>query len=131
MKPNGSRKVVIFFFFSFPVPSGYPQNVQALTISSTEIVVTWDPVREIERNGIIGRYEVQFNQSALSEISQVNFMETEATNLMLLLQNLQEFVEYSIAVRAYTSIGAGPFSPAVNNQTFEDGECTCVNQAGS
>jgi len=91
-----------------------------LTISSTEIVVTWDPVREIERNGIIGRYEVQFNQSALSEILQVNFMETEATNLTLLLQNLQEFVEYSIAVRAYSSVGAGPFSPAVNNQTFED-----------
>ena len=93
--------------------------------------MTCDPVLEIERNGIIGQYEVQFNQSALSEISQVNFTETEAPNLMLLLQNLQEFVEYSIAVRAYTSIGAGPFSPAVNNQTFEDGECTCVNQAGS
>ena len=91
-------------------------------------MVTWDPVREIERNGIIGRYEVQFNQSALSEISQA---ETEATNLTLLLQNLQEFVEYSIAVRAYSSVGAGPFSPAVNNQTFEDGEWACVNQAGS
>ena len=107
---------------SFPVPSGFPQNVQASTISSTEIAVTWDPVLEIQRNGMIARYEVQFNQSALSEISQMNSTETVAPNMMLLLENLEEFVEYSVAVRAYTGIGAGPFSPAVNNQTFEDGE---------
>ena len=71
---------------------------------------------------MIARYEVQFNQSALSEISQMNSTETAAPNMMLLLENLEEFVEYSVAVRAYTGIGAGPFSPAVNNQTFEDGE---------
>ena len=117
-----SKLLIQYNVPSFPVPSGFPQNVQASTISSTEIVVTWDPVLEIQRNGMIARYEVQFNQSALSEISQMNSTETAAPNMMLLLENLEEFVEYSVAVRAYTGIGAGPFSPAVNNQTFEDGE---------
>ena len=109
-------------FIPFPVPSGYPQNVQALTVSAIEILVTWDPVPEIERRGEIDRYEVQFNQSSFDEIPSINYTMTDGPVLMLSLQNLEAFVEYSIAVRAYTSVGAGPFSPIVNNQTFQDGK---------
>ena len=107
-------------FIPFPVPSGYPQNVQALTISAMEILVTWDPVPEIDRRGVIDHYKVQFNQSSFDEIPPINCTVTDGPVLMLSLQNLEAFVEYSIAVRAYTSVGAGPFSPVVNNQTFQD-----------
>ena len=40
----------------------------------------------------------------------------------IVLGGLQEYIEYNISVRAYTSVGPGPFSPAVDNQTFEDGK---------
>ena len=109
-------------FIPFPVPSGYPQNVQAMTISAMEILVTWDPVPEIGRRGEIDQYEVQFNQSSFDEIPSINYTMTDGPVLMLSLQNLEAFVEYSIAVRAYTSVGPGPFSPIVNNQTFQDGK---------
>ena len=38
------------------------------------------------------------------------------------LTGLQEYTEYIISVRAYTSVGPGPYSEEVTNRTFEDGE---------
>ena len=38
------------------------------------------------------------------------------------LTGLQEFTEYTISVRAYTSVGPGPYSEEVTNRTFQDGE---------
>ena len=91
-----------------------------------EILVTWDPVPAMDCRGVIDHYEVQFNQSTFSEIPSVISTVTDGPVLMLSVQNLEAFVEYSIAVRAYTSVGAGPFSPIVNNQTFQDGNSVGV-----
>ena len=96
--------------------------MQALTSSSTAILVTWDPVPEIERNGIITQCEVEFNQSTFNEISTSNFTTTSGPQLMVELEGLEEYVEYSVRVRAYTSVGPGPFSVAVMNMTLEDGK---------
>ena len=40
----------------------------------------------------------------------------------LILENLQEYTEYSINVRAYTRAGVGPYSVATLHTTFEDGK---------
>jgi len=96
--------------------------VQAITSSSTAILVTWEQVPEIDRNGIITQYEVEFNQSTFNEISTSNLTTTNAPQLMVELEGLEEFVEYTVRVRAYTSVGPGPFSVAVMNRTLEDGE---------
>ena len=48
-------------------------------------------------------------------------MTMNTSNTSIVLGGLQEYVEYSISVRAYTSVGPGPFSPGVDNRTFEDG----------
>jgi len=49
---------------------------------------------------------------------------------MVELEGLEEYVEYSVRVRAYTSVGPGPFSVAMVSRTLEDGEwinvCVCV-----
>ena len=104
------------------MPNAPPDNVQALTRSSTAILVTWDPVPEIDRNGIIIQYQVEFNQSTFNEISSSNLTTTDGLELMVELDGLEEYVNYSIRVRAYTSVGPGPFSVAVVNRTLEDGE---------
>ncbi len=41
--------------------------------------------------------------------------------LTINLSNLEEFVEYNISVRAYTSIGSGPYSVWTVRRTLEDG----------
>ena len=114
------------YFILISEPNAPPSNVQAITISSTAIMVTWDPVPEIDRNGIITQYEVEFNQSTFNEISTSNLTTTNGSQLMVELEGLEEYVEYSVRVRAYTSVGPGPFSVAVMNRTLEDGEWSSV-----
>ena len=53
---------------------------------------------------------------------QLMMMAMNTSNTSIVLGGLQEYVEYNISVTAYTSVGPGPFSPGVNNQTFEDGK---------
>ena len=103
-------------------PNAPPDNVQALTLSSTAILVTWDPVPEISRNGIITQYEVEVSQSTFDEVPSTRLTTTNGSVLMVELGGLEECVEYTIRVRAYTSEGPGPFSAARVNRTLEDGE---------
>lgn len=102
------------------VPDGYPQNVVAMTRTSTAILVEWDPVPASQRNGYITHYEIELNQTTFSQLNTSELRETSGAQLMLLLTDLEEFVEYTMRVRAYTSVGAGPFSPNVSNATFTD-----------
>ena len=105
---------------SFAAPSGYPQNVVPTTISSTEILVSWDEVPAIDQNGVIILYDVQY-EPLMTFGGELMTMTMNTSNTSIVLGGLQEYVEYNITVRAYTSIGPGPFSPGVDNRTFEDG----------
>ena len=102
-------------------PSSFPQDVTAATVSSTEILVSWDEVPAIEQNGIILLYEVQYEPLVTFD-GELMTMSMNTSNTSIVLGGLQEYVEYNITVRAYTSVGPGPFSPTVNNRTFEDGK---------
>ena len=82
-------------------------------------MVTWEEVLAIDRNGIIVDYEVQFEPLQFT-----GEMETEAintTSLSASISGLEEYVEYNITVRAYTSVGPGPYSDPVTERTSEDG----------
>ena len=87
-----------------------------VVLSSTEIRVCWDQVPTINRNGEITMYEVQYDplQTFDGQIS----TETANTSFMCTnLTGLEEYVEYSISVRAYTSKGPGPYSDSVTERT--------------
>ena len=99
-------------------PSDYPQNLSSVTLSSTEIAVNWNEVPAIGQNGIIITYEVQYEPlMILSGALTIN-----SSNTSTLLRDLQEYTEYNITVRAYTSVGPGPLNPGVTDRTFEDGK---------
>lgn len=102
------------------VPDGHPQNVVAVTRTSTAILVEWEPVPARQRNGYITHYEIELNQTTFPQLNTSELRQTSGAQLMLLLTDLEEFVEYTMRVRAYTSVGAGPFSPNVTNATFTD-----------
>ncbi len=109
----------IFHFFS--VPSSSPNNFTVFSVSSTSIEVLWEDVPEIDENGVIIAYEIlyipleTFNGKLVPEL-----VNTSASNSSVTLNNLEEYVFYNISVRAYTSIGAGPFSPFITQRTLED-----------
>ena len=90
-----------------------------VVFSSTEIIVCWDQVPAINRNGEITMYEVQYDP--LQTFDGQICTETANTTLMCTdLIRLQEYVEYNISVRAYTSVGPGPYSDSVSERTNTD-----------
>ena len=93
----------------------------AVNISTTAIRVSWVPVAAIDQNGVITQYEVEYNQTTFSEVSMYNTTTVNSTTLIVDLTGLEEYVVYSIRVRAYTSVGAGPYSGVVMERTQEDG----------
>ena len=53
----------------------------------------------------------------------VESINTTGSVLMMNLTGLEEYVEYNVTVRAYTSEGAGPYSdPPITERTLEDGK---------
>ena len=103
-------------------PATPPQNVQATALSSTQIMVTWEEVPAIDQNGIIVIYEVRFDPLQFTGVLITEYMNT--TDMSVVLTGLQEYVEYNISVRAYTSVGPGPYSDPVTERTLEDGSYT-------
>ena len=83
--------------------------------------MSWDLVPTIDQNGVITQYEVEYNQTTFSEISMYNTTIVNSTTLLVDLTGLEEYVVYSIRVRAYTSVGAGPYSDVVMERTQQDG----------
>ena len=86
--------------------------------------MTWDEIPGLDRNGIITDYEVQIEPLDFLAELRVNLLTT--TNLSILVTDLEEYISYSIEVRAYTSVEPGPYSNPVTERTLEDGNVLCI-----
>ena len=106
-------------YSSYSGPDGAPQAVTVTPESSTNLSVSWDPVPPLNKNGVITEYEIRYNQSTFSE--EVSFVTVPADSSQLVLVGLEEYVNYTVSVRAYTSVGEGPFSSNITATTLEDG----------
>lgn len=103
----------------YAVPSASPTLTFVTVISPTQVEVSWVQVDPIHQNGIITVYEVDYqpmNDFGVEGVSQVN---TTATTIVL--SDLHEFIQYTISVRAFTSVGGGPFSNPSASVTHEAG----------
>ena len=100
-------------------PAEAPQNVSAMALTSTEILVTWEEVPAIDENGVITMYEVEFVPLETFD-GQIATNSVNISDLNATLTDLEEYVVYNISVRAFTSVGPGPYSDPVTNRTLED-----------
>ena len=108
--------------YSVPTePATSPRNVETVALSSIEIMVTWVEVDAIDENGIIINYEVQYQP--LQFTNTLDTISINTTNLSENITSLEEYVEYNISVRAYTSVRPGPYSDPVTERTLEDRKC--------
>ncbi len=118
-----------YFLIFVVAPSNSPTDVRAMASSSTSILVTSSEVPSIDQNGVINTYEIMYSQ--LNDRQEVVFTNitnyTSASDLSVTLQYLQEFVNYNISVRAYTTVGPGPFSGTVMELTSEDSKCVLAS----
>ena len=81
--------------------------------------MTWEEVSVLNRNGIIVAYEVLYDPLETFG-GQLQSQTLNSTNLSAYLTELEEFVNYSISVKAYTSVGSGPYSERIYAKTLED-----------
>ena len=82
----------------------------------------WDEIDSIDQNKDIITYEVMYTpQEDFGEA--IGTLTTNVSDLSVLLMNLEEYVNYTISVRTYTSVGVGPYSDPVTILTNEDGKC--------
>ena len=100
-----------------------PLNVSAGIVANTttEIRVNWEEVPDFNRNGTILLYEVVYRSTLDGADRTETSNTTNNSTFSLLLDGLQEFVEYNITVRAYTVAGPGDEStPVVTVMTPQD-----------
>ena len=88
-------------------------------INSTSINVSWKEIPLVNRNGIITTYEVLLEPLKTFQ-GQLTTQQMNTSDLYILLSDLEEFLEYNISVRAYTSTGPGPFSDEELAMTLKD-----------
>ena len=98
----------------------------ATALSPTEIEVSWKEVPAISQNGEIIIYEVQYEP--LETFNGTISIETVNTSEPVLMTDLEEYVEYNISVRAYTSTGPGPYSDPMTVRTETNGRLKIMEQ---
>uniref|UniRef100_A0A8B9N8V8 Receptor-type tyrosine-protein phosphatase F n=1 Tax=Accipiter nisus TaxID=211598 RepID=A0A8B9N8V8_9AVES len=95
------------------VPSGFPQNLRVVGLTTSTTEVAWDPPVLAERNGKIVNYTVVY-RDINSQQDLVNI--TKDTSITL--TNLKPDTTYDIKVRARTNKGVGPLSPSIQSRTM-------------
>ena len=99
------------------VPGSPPSNITVTPASPSQLTVTWGQVPEIDQNGPIILYDVLYSPLDTFD-GQLNTSYTVSTNLTsVVLEDLEEFLEYNVSVRAYTEVGPGNYSEPVSNIT--------------
>ena len=105
----------------FAVPDSSPQDINGVANTSTTITVTWDIVPPIDQNGVITMYEVLYQPLETFGGAIGPLTVNAGTEMSVVLMDLQEYVNYSVSVRAYTSTGEGPYSDEIVVETLQDG----------
>ena len=107
-------------YFIFLAPASPPASVTVMATTSTSIAVMWNEVSPIDQNGVIIAYEITYTplENFTGDIG-INSTNVSGSDLSESLVGLQEYVNYSIQVRAYTSEGPGPYSTPVIQLTLE------------
>lgn len=102
------------------MPSGFPQNLRVIGLTTSTMELTWDPPVLAERNGRITNYTVVYR-----DINSQQEMQNTTADTLLTLSGLKPDTTYDIKVRARTSKGAGPLSPSIQSRTMpmEQGVC--------
>ncbi|XP_045105879.1 Down syndrome cell adhesion molecule-like protein Dscam2 isoform X1 [Portunus trituberculatus] len=115
-------------------PTGHPQNVVVVPVSSTGLQVTWEPPPDNLTHGTILGYYLGFKDDSEGEAGAYNFTTVGgdgAGGTTATLSGLRPHASYSVVLQAFNSRGAGPGSPPTHATTLQDkpsappGHVTC------
>lgn len=103
------------------VPESAPVNLSSLPANTTALTVSWLPVIEEDRNGIILGYRVALSNSTGEFMRNISVPGSEV--MTIILGGLEIWTNYSMQIFAFTVKGNGPWSRIVRGITDEEGKC--------
>ncbi|XP_049718379.1 contactin-3 isoform X2 [Elephas maximus indicus] len=116
-KGEGPFSPVTAVFSAEEEPAVAPSQVSADSLSSSEIEVSWNAIPWKLSNGHLLGYEVRFWNNSGGEEESSSKVKVSGNETSARLRDLKSNLAYYMAVRAYNSAGAGPFSATVNATT--------------
>ena len=105
--------------YNSTAPSSPPQNVRVTGVDPASLMVAWQPPPEIDHNGMITGYEIQYTRDGSNNQMTRNVNSETARNILL---RLNPFVCYSVIVAAVNSAGNGVFNNNMIVRSGEDGK---------
>ena len=93
--------------YTFAVPSAAPSQVSVSQVTLSTIIVQWEDVECIHRNGNITGYSVLVVASSVMDMV-INVGNVKQATI--LLSELTPFTEYTISVAAVNTAGMGVYS---------------------
>ena len=103
------------FLLCNAAPSGTPENVTIVPLSSTSVEASWEPPLPHYRNGPITAY----NLTITEQLTGIHVQSLVVLNTTTLVISLRPFTTYNFAVSARNSVGYGP-SQTTSQITPED-----------
>lgn len=111
------NKLVVCLFF-LTVPESAPVNLSSLPANETALTISWLPVIQEDRNGIILGYHVALSNSIGEFMRNISVLGSEVVTI----GGLEVWTNYSMQVCAFTVKGNGPSGPIVQGITDEEGK---------
>ncbi|XP_037530274.1 protein tyrosine phosphatase receptor type Db [Nematolebias whitei] len=96
-------------------PTGYPENIILEEASDTSLQLAWKAVPLIEQNGKIAKYSVLYKD--INSRGNASEVVVPIQRSSVLLEGLSADTVYDVRVCAFTAVGPGPYSPAVQFRT--------------
>ena len=87
------------------------------SVNPSSLMVSWQPPPEIDHNGVITGYVIEYTRSGGS-----SDMVTVTSGTTHTISGLVSFVVYLVRIAAMTSSGTGPFSDPIAELSGEDSE---------
>ena len=104
--------------YNSTVPSSSPQNVMVTSVDSASLMVSWQPPEEIDHNGMITGYMINYTRGGTSDMMSVNVNSGTTETI----SGLVAYVMYSVRVAAVNVNGTGTFSDLMMQLSGQDSE---------
>ena len=104
------------------MPGGPPENFTVDVISSTQILLMWQPPPSEIQNGRVRLYTISVSEVQTGTSYSYTLHSQPSEDPALQVESLHPHYEYVCSVAAVT-IGPGPPTSPLTVRTFEDGEC--------
>lgn len=105
---------IIYFYYKAPI--GVPFNFTVTAITSTSLILHWQPPPSEQLNGELTSFTIH-----VEEINTGMAYINTTSSPSIALDFLHPYYIYNISVRAVT-VSHGPYSQAITIQTDQDGE---------